>query len=208
MDTDSNLVSIIDQSIIDVVDLFINLVNHESNLHPMNHQLIKNQINNQLINNQLNNNQLINNQLTNNQLTNNQLINAISDSINRSYSDSYGNMYHPAMNGINNRNLYHSAMCEMYQQSRTVGGVGGMGGVSGMEERLDDAINILKTHAESAGKQQQQQHYTQLDCHVVSNCNFYTSPSLDFKIFILSPMFRLVFIPSCSPLSLLPFQNI
>lgn len=162
MDTDSNLVSIIDQSIIDVVDLFINLVNHESNLHPMNHQLINNQINNQL---------------TNNQLTNNQLINAISDSINRSYSDSYGDMYHPAMNGINNHNLYHSAMYEMYQQSRTVGGVGGMGGVSGMEERLDDAINILKTHAESAGKQQQQQHYTQLDCHVVSNCNFYTSPS-------------------------------
>lgn len=140
MDTDSNLISIIDQSIIDIVDLFINLVNHESNLHPINHQLMNNQINHQLINNQL--------------------INAISGSINQSYSEKYGE-------------IYHSAMYEMYQQSRTVGGVGGMGGVSGMEERLDDAINILKTHAESAG---QQQHYTQLDCHVVSNCNFYTFP--------------------------------
>lgn len=65
------------------------------------------------------------------------------------------------------------------KQSR---GQGGMHGGSGMEERLEDAINILQAHADiqsqkfnpnqqqssgPASQQQQQQQLTQLDCHVV-----------------------------------------
>lgn len=75
---------------------------------------------------------------------------------------------------------------EQQQQQQSRGGMHGH--VGGMEERLEDAINILKTHADviSYPNQQQQQQssasstsqLTQLDCHVVSLITKSNSTSL------------------------------